>query len=171
MNEDQFKQLVVPLSNRLFALCRRILGSSDEAKDCLQDVLVKLWINRSNLTEIKSIEAYAITIARNKSLDRIKARKENVSIDGFELKSDDSSVNIKEFEHNQRVQLIKNAISKLNNLQQKVFVMRDFEQMDFNDIATELSISEENARVTLSRARKSIRKLIVEKTMKKKAAV
>jgi len=171
MNENQFKEIVVPLSGKLFSICRRILGSSDEAKDCLQDVLVKLWINRKKLESIQSIEAYTTTITRNLCLDRLKTRKESVSIDGIELKSDDTSVVGREHDQNKRLQLIKSSISRLNNLQQKVFIMRDFEQMEFNVIASELGITEENARVTLSRARKHVRKLIEEKTLKKKAAV
>ena len=61
--------------------------------------------------------------------------------------------------------LITRLIPHLNEAQQKVFTMRDIECLEFNEIAFELGLSEENIRVILSRARKKLRELIENKTM------
>jgi RNA polymerase sigma-70 factor (ECF subfamily) len=61
---------------------------------------------------------------------------------------------------NQQVRLVKSAMVNLNEIQQQVFTMRDIEGMEFDAISEVLGITSENARVTLSRARKSIREFV-----------
>jgi RNA polymerase sigma factor (sigma-70 family) len=170
VNEKQFKELVIPISNKLLGLSYAILGNKDDAKDCLQDVFIRLWNNRKALINVHNIEAFAYTITRNACLDRIRSKKEMFDINkimnepiGIDLATDNENEDV-------RIGLINKVLVKLNDVQQKVFIMRDIERVEFPDIAKELNINEENVRVTLSRARKKIKEL-VENEIKFKALV
>lgn len=162
MDDHQFKEKVLPLSHRLFGLCVKIIGNNDEAKDALQDIFVKLWTSRDSLESIKNIEAYAVTITRNYCLDKLRLRKENISIEKIYLYDDsEDQVNL-EYTENYKLNLINSALTELTPNQQKVFVMRDIERMSFEEISINLGITEENIRVSLSRSRKKLKELVKE---------
>ena len=160
MDELQFKEKIVPLSGKLYSICFKILCDKEEAKDSLQDVLIKLWTQRNNLTGLKSMQAYAVTIARNICLDKLRVRKPKVDIESLNTMPHNDAEYETVTEATHRLQLIKDAIARLNAAQQKVFVLRDIERMEYDDIAHELQMSSENVRMTLSRARKKIRQVI-----------
>lgn len=166
MNEFQFKEKVLPLGQRLFAICVRVLGDKEEAKDVLQEVFIKLWNSRESLSKINNLQAYATTVSRNLCLDRIRIRKETVDINNFGQVVEESLDN-NENVTDQRIELINSALLQLNDNLKRVFIMRDIEQMEFKDISLEMGISEENVRVSLSRARKKIREIIEEKLFKR----
>ncbi len=159
MNEQQFKEHILPLSQRLFSLSLRITGNRDEARDVLQDVFLKLWTTRETLHEIKNIAAFATTITRNQSIDRLRLRNPTLDIDiaGHRIEQENE---IPDNENAEKLALISRTLKYLSEIQQKVFTMRDMECLEFEQIAKETNMTEENVRVTLSRARKRIRELI-----------
>ena len=81
MNEQQFKEQIIPMSRKLFGLCLRMMGDSDEAKDIVQDVFLKLWSTREVLNSIENISGYVATITRNRCLDKIRLRKPTIDAD------------------------------------------------------------------------------------------
>lgn len=162
MDDHQFKEKVLPLSRRLFGLCVKIIGNNDEAKDALQDIFVKLWTSRDSLESIKNIEAYAVTITRNYCLDKLRLRKENISIEKIHLYDEcEDQINI-EYTENHKLNLINSALKELTPVHQRVFVMREIERLSFEEISIKLGITEENIRVSLSRARKRLKEIVKE---------
>ena len=168
MDERQFRERVIPLNNRLYGICLSILGNSHEAKDCVQDIYVKLWASREILLEIRSLEAYVTTIAKNQCFDRIRLRKDTVGIDQVVAAADQSTELIDQEFFDPRLERLNLALDQLPELQKQVFTLRDMERMEFEEIAAKMGISPENVRVTLSRARKRIRALIEHDIIRKK---
>ncbi len=81
MDSQEFKQHVFPSRDRLFRMAKLLLGSREEAEDALQDVLLRLWDNRQQLTVYNSVEALAVRITRNLCLDRLKYRQNRKMVD------------------------------------------------------------------------------------------
>ncbi|MDE7118562.1 MAG: RNA polymerase subunit sigma-70, partial [Bacteroidaceae bacterium] len=77
-----FKRDILPLKNIIFRTALRIVLNREEAEDIVQDTLMKLWQRRDELEQVKSLEAFALSSARNLAIDR-KERMENrnVSLD------------------------------------------------------------------------------------------
>jgi len=61
----------------------------------------------------------------------------------------------------EKLALVHFAMKELPLLQQQVLLMRDFQGLEFVAIAEELNLSQENVRMTLSRARKKVKEIIV----------
>lgn len=167
MNEQEFNRKVIPLSSKLLKLSYGILGCSNQAKDAVQEVFVKLWRDRSKLNELISIEAYARSVTRNHCLDVLRTKRDMLNIDKVILLNPESNCEEFENEVNHKLDMIKVAMIQLNEQQQQVFTMRDIEGLEFDAISEMLGITAENARVTLSRARRKIREMI-ENSIKKK---
>jgi RNA polymerase sigma-70 factor, ECF subfamily len=160
MNEQEFSQKVMIYSGKFYGYSYKILGDRDEAHDVVQDLYLKLWSIRNNLGNINSLEAFATTIIRNLCLDRLKKIKNVALYSDNYVKTINNEDDTTEEEVENRVDLVRRAINKLPEIQQKVFIMRDFEEKEFEQISLELELTPENARVILSRARKRIRELI-----------
>ena len=48
MNQIEFVNSIKPFKDKVFRLAKRLLVSTEEAEDAVQDVLVKLW-NKNKL--------------------------------------------------------------------------------------------------------------------------
>ncbi len=86
-----FDQLYDRVSAKLFGVCLRVLNKRAAAEDAMQDSFVKIWNNadKYNANGLSPM-TWLITIARNTSIDRLRARKkghQDVNTPGFELVS------------------------------------------------------------------------------------
>lgn len=71
-----FSSLYAATSAKLFGVCLRVLGDRAEAEDALQDAFVKIWRNADRY-QVNGLSpmTWLIAIARNLSIDRLRARR------------------------------------------------------------------------------------------------
>ncbi len=161
-----FQHDILPLKNLIFRTALRIVLNRDEAEDIVQDTLVKLWQQRNALDSISSLEAYAITIARNMSLDR-KEKLDNrfLSLDSYAhdcLDSPSSSPDSHILSH-EATTFVQDTINALPEKQRTVLQLRDIEGKNYKEIASVLNITESDVKVTLFRARSALKEKILKK--------
>lgn len=71
-----FAALYNQTSPKLLAICLRILGNRNEADDVLQEVYIKIWQRAGAFTAGSATSAaWLAAIARNQSIDTLRARK------------------------------------------------------------------------------------------------
>ena len=69
------RQLYDATSAKLFGVCLRILSDREESEDVLQDVYVTIWRRADRFDATRaSVMTGLSTIARNRSIDRLRAR-------------------------------------------------------------------------------------------------
>lgn len=166
MDQQHFKATVLPLKARLFRTAWYMLKSTELAEDILQDVMVKLWNKRAELTEKRNIEAFCVTVTKNTCLDWLKAKKnqahEDVSTYAFtcgELTPEEA------VERKESRNVMLSLIDRLPTKQRELILLREIEGYSYQEIS-EMSGTEINTiRVTLSRARNSL-KTLYEKEVK-----
>jgi len=162
MTATEFNEKVVPLNRQLYRYAFRYLGNQDDSKDAVQDVFVKLWNMRSELVTVSSIEAFSIRVMRNHCLDRIKSKK-TVSIDVHEYFSNRPGIEMapdRQLEVSNSVDIVRNAITEMQEPQRSVVRMRDIEGYSNEEIAETLGIADGTVRVILSRGRNRIRQIL-----------
>lgn len=135
----------------------RILNSFQEAEDTVQEVYIRLWSKRKTLRDYRNIEALAMTITKNLSLDKLRLKNsQNLRINDFNLveneKKPDEKIELKD-----TVGRVKAIIDKLPELQRIIIQLRDIEGYEYEEIGKMLSIQTNSIRVNLSRARKKVR--------------
>ncbi len=150
---------ILPLKNKLFRTALRITQNRQEAEDIVQNTLIKVWDRRDELHEIKSPEAFAFTVCRNLSLDFLKQKsRDNLSLDDIAaiplLTSDDPLQHLARQDNLSRIEEI---INSLPEKQRTCMQLRDIEGLTYKEIAAVLSVSEEQVKVNIFRARKAVK--------------
>ena len=75
-DRQAFSRLYVLASAKLFGVALRILKDRALAEDVLQEVFLKIWRNAAGFSaERASAMSWLIAIARNQSIDRLRARQ------------------------------------------------------------------------------------------------
>jgi RNA polymerase sigma-70 factor (ECF subfamily) len=157
MNQAEFLNIVVPFKDKIFRLAKRLLISTEEAEDATQEMLLKLWKNKEQIQNYKNVEAFSMTMTKNFCLDKLKSKHaQNLKIVHSNYKDENTSLQ-KQVELNDSISWVGKIIENLPEQQKMVIQLRDIEQYDLEEIAQMLEMNNTAVRVTLSRARKSIR--------------
>lgn len=158
MTAKDFKNNILPISNKLLRFAIQYLKEEEQAKDVVQDVFLRLWQKRDELSNVENIEAFAMRMVRNRCLDLIRMNR-SVPVEENKLRvlREEKSDPDREMDLSETAQLVKKAISNLPEIQQRVMWLRDIEQLEFDEIAKLTDIEVNALRVNLSRARKKVR--------------
>ena len=159
MKEISFRNDVLPLKNKLFRLALRITLNREEAEDVVQDTLMKVWNSRDKWQQLESIEAYSLTIARNLSLDRIKKMdNNNGSLEEEQVeRQDQASTPSERMIQKDKLDIVRKIIDELPEKQRSCLQLRDIEGKAYKEIANILSITEEQVKVNIFRARQTVK--------------
>jgi len=158
MEVEDFKIQVLPLQDKLYSFALRFLGDSEDAKDAVQEVFVKLWKLRDSLDSYRSLVAFAMTVTRNHCLDRIKAKR-TIPIEDNKVYTS-QIVNTTPgdiLEKKDLAEIVRKIINELPENQRSVIHLRDIDGFDNQEIGEILKMDTNNVRVLLSRARKKVR--------------
>lgn len=155
MNTDLFKETFIPYHQKLYRIAFRILNDQGNAEDIVQETYIKLWERRKEMEKIENKEAYAVIILRNTCLDFLRKKKAYLSDFEIDIKSNDSLS--REIEVKDDLKHVENLIDLLPPQQKLVMQLKHWEEYTDEEIEEVTGMSQINIRVTLSRARKTIR--------------
>ena len=156
MNKADFKLQVFSLSERIYPMVLRILGNDEDAKDAIQEIMMKLWLKRDKLESHPKIKAFVFVSARNYCLDLLRKKKSN-KVNG-ELLLDNLNAGIMHdsLAWEELNNSILKIIQKLPEQQREVLIMRDIDGYNNIEIAFAINLKVEHVRVLISRARKFV---------------
>lgn len=160
-------QLVNRYSERIYNLALRILRKKEDAEDVLQETFLTVVEKLHTFDGRSSFFTWIYRIATNASLMRLRKKKlvfrELSDNDEFQDTaesrvfvdwSQDPSINV--FDDEVKAKL-NEAINKLSDIYRSVFVLRDMEGLSIKETSKILSITEENVKIRLRRARQFLR--------------
>ncbi len=157
MTQTEFVNKVMPFKDKVFRLAKRLLVSREEAEDATQEILLKLWKNKKKIKDYKNVEAFSMTMTKNFCYDRLKSKQaQNLKIVHNNYQDENTSLQ-KQVETKDSLDWVSKIIEKLPEQQKVILQLRDIEQYDYEEIAKVLDMNETAIRVSLSRARKTIR--------------
>jgi RNA polymerase sigma-70 factor (ECF subfamily) len=161
MNQSEFLKTVMPFKDKVFRLAKRLLVSTEEAEDATQELYFKLWNKKENLKDYRSVEAFAMTMTKNYCFDRLKSKQaSNLTLVHSNYKEKDTSLD-KKVELNDSVSKVHKLIENLPEQQKIIIQLRDIEEYEFDEIAKMLDLKPTAIRVSLSRARKTIKEQLI----------
>ena len=156
MQLKQFKSDIVPLRQQLYFLALKWMQNEADAEDVVQETLLRLWNMREQLDTIANPAAFAMQITKNNCIDRLRAKKETVEIVDF-LGEATNETPYSHTETNDKMEIVRQIIARLPELQRVVITMRDIEGYELQEIAEITGTQTASVTMNLSRARKKVR--------------
>lgn len=159
MTQENFRKVWLPLGDALYRVAFFILEDEADASDAVQDLYVKLLASGDKLDGVKNPKAYAITMLRNMCIDRIRTAKRmyTVSCSEDEARLDFLATEPDVLATKEKLRRVLAIIEGLPSKQREVIRQRVFEERSYQEISQSTGLSENNLRVLLSMARKTIR--------------
>lgn len=161
MEDDQlaYTEIFERYSRILVNHAYKILGSSDEANDAVQEVFLSIWNKRHELIITGSLSSYLYKATKNKILNHIAHEKVvsryAESISSF-IENDyvfaDSNLREKELEA-----IIAKEIALLPEKMREVFLLRKVEELSYDEIALQLNITDKTAKQQVYNSLKILR--------------
>lgn len=163
MNLKDFKEDILPFKNKLFRLALRMVNDAMEAEDIVQEVFIKLWKNKKDLDHISNLEAWAMRMTKNLTIDKLRMKGRNQeSIDNNFTALDKNASPYELAVRNDTFSHIKGMMNQLPDKQKSIMHLRDIEGMSYQEIAEILDLPLNQVKVNLFRARKQIKTQILE---------
>ena len=163
MNINDFKTRVLSSQHKLYRFALRMLGSAQEAEDVVQEVIAQMWDQRQMIPSLKNVEAWCMRIVKNRSLDKLKARhnQPHLQVEDISLTDIESNPSQKA-EYQDTLDRVQVLLDTLPHNQKIVIQLRDIEGYTYQEIAdiTELPLSQ--IKINLFRARKFLRKELIQ---------
>jgi RNA polymerase sigma-70 factor, ECF subfamily len=153
--EPEFKEIYFQHYPRVKRVAYYIIKNSVAAEDIAQDVFLKLWNKKTELSSIQNMEAYLVQVAKNEAfgyLDTIK--KESNAL--ISLQQVDTSTEVTPSTDEFRKALEK-GVSMLAPQCRLIFSLSRFEGLDNDEIATYLGISKRTVETQISTALRMLR--------------
>ena len=157
-------------NQRLYRAARAILKDDVEAEDVMQDAYVRAFQNLHQFEGRAPFAAWLLRIAVNEALGRRRGRERNTSLEqGNE--NGEISMSIVETgpdpEQNatraELGQMLEEAVLSLPEAYRTVVMLRDVEELNTEETAAVLDLSEENVKIRLYRGHAMMREMLFEK--------
>ncbi len=155
-----FGRLIRLHQKRLFRFAYSITGSFDQAEDIVQESFVKAYSAIATFKPGFAFYPWLSTIARNLAFNQIAREERKESLDeksdsGFDPESTDLGPLEKLLNDEAQARFFK-AVMALPAKYRTVFVLRHFEEMDYNEISIYLKIPPGTVDSRLYRARQML---------------
>ena len=144
---------------RLYHFSKSILKIETDIDDILQEVFVKIWLNRNKISNIETFNAYIFTITKNEVLNLIRSNlRDQTFKEEFFLRSV-----AEEYQTQNQVEFdeiksgIDRIVASLPEKRQQVFVLSRTEGLSNKEIAQQLNISEKTVEDHITHAIKHIK--------------
>ena len=163
MNLEAFQIRVLPAKNKLYRFAYRLLNDEEEARDVVQEVMIKVWNGRERMDEVQNWEAWCMHITKNLSFDRIRSRQRKSTDrmeEGFDARSQTLSPQ-ETTELGESMIQINQLIAALPEKQRQVIHLRDIEGYSYSEICEILDLDMSQVKVNLFCARNFVRERLM----------
>ena len=183
MNRDLFERLLEEHKDAVYGLSVYLLGKQEDAEDVTQETFLRLYRAGEEIEESMA-RWWLLRVARNLCLDQLRRQKVRDRSQpgipeelgrgrvGIEIEDGDrrerqlevSDLGTGALHMEQQIELQKlvRAMETLNEPYRSVIVMRELNDLPYNEIASALDMTLSAVKVTLHRARKKLRELFPE---------
>jgi RNA polymerase sigma-70 factor (ECF subfamily) len=172
-DEKSFESMVRTWCGRMLAVARRLLGSEEDARDCVQEAFLNAFQKLSAFEGRSSLGTWLHRIVVNQALSKLRARgrRPEESLDGL-LPTFDASghrlgprarptVSVQELAARNEVrEVVQRSIARLPDPYRVVLLLCDIEGYNTEEAAGLLGITEGALKVRLHRARSALRALL-----------
>lgn len=157
--EKEFLRLLQQHKNVLYKISRIYMDTDEDREDLVQEITFQLWKTYESFEGKSKFSTWMYRIALNTALTFFKKEKRKIDntpiLEGMDKVDEDFSAQHRE----EQLAYFYNAVQELNKVE-KALIFLFLEGQTHRDIATNLGISEVNARVKLNRTKEKLQQII-----------
>ncbi len=137
-----FNELFAQYGKRLYHFSLGYLKSAENAEEIVQEVFMKIWDNRLELSAQKSLESFLFTIARNGILNTIrKSKSEQAYLNYVKIHPGKHVLLDEELNFNELEKAYHQAIEQLSPRRKEIFLLSREKAFSNAEIAEKMNIS------------------------------
>ena len=168
-DQAAWDQIVKQYWRKVFNVAYKFVGRHDEAEDLTQDIFLKIFKSLDTFDRRANFQTWLISVSRNLCIDHYRSvRKERETIDR-DVDANELTPASREpgpvatLVQRDRVSLLKQALATLPETLRTAVVLRDLQELSYQEIADRLQLAEGTVKSRINRGRtelaRQVRKL------------
>lgn len=159
LSEQTFSEIYQAFWKRLYGAAYNHLRDKALAQELVQDVFVKLWLNRNEIKQVENAEAYLLRALRNKiydHFDSVSSRNKHhkIAVENF---SEERNAVDDIIVFNEGMEVVDEELRKLPEKTQAVFRLSRFQKYTNDEIAAKTQLSSKAVEYHITQAVKKLR--------------
>jgi len=169
-----FEQLVAEFERPVFSLCLRLLGDAEEARDAAQETFLKVYRGLGSFRGEAGLKTWIYRIAINQAMNqrrwwRRRHRDETISLELTRGQGETTLGNLlpggaaspeAQAISSERERSIMRALDEIKPEYRIALVLREIEELSYEEIAQTLSISIGTVKSRIARGREELRRRV-----------
>ena len=166
-DEDAFAQLVGLHEKKVYGLALRMCGNPEDAADAAQEAFLAAWKGLPRFRGEAGFSTWLYRLTSNAAIDhlrRVKRQRGEVSLDGGGPgldAVDDAPSPQAQAEETELREAVAEGLSMLSEDHRQALLLRELRGLSYEEIASELRVDLGTVKSRISRARGSLRKILV----------
>jgi RNA polymerase sigma-70 factor (ECF subfamily) len=156
LKKHEYNFVIDELSAQLYRYAFHFLRNQEDAKDIIQDVFEKMWLNRKTI-DLETVKPWLYRCTHNAMVNFIAKKSRTSYMSNQELPKTTSPFD-SSFES---MQVVDRMVSILPPTQKSIILLRDIEGYTYKEIGLILELSASQVKVYLFRARMKIKKQLI----------
>ena len=167
-DQNAFADIVSLYQHKLYQVCYRMLGNSQESEDIAQEAFVRAYMNLHTFDQTRKFSTWLYRIATNLCIDRIRKKKPDYYLDaevagteGLDMYSQiaaDDQLPEEQIEQMELQDRIQYEIGCLPDKYRSVIVLKYIEELSLQEISEILDMPLGTVKTRIHRGREALRK-------------
>lgn len=169
-----FEELMDGYQKKIFNIALRMIGNHEDASELAQEVLIKIYKSIRSFKEEAAFSTWIYRITTNVCLDELRKRKNRTMISiNEEIAVGDGEVSLQIADHGptpeeileqkETRKIIENAIGKLSPEHRTVIILRELQNLDYEEISEITKVPVGTVKSRINRARQELRNILKNK--------
>jgi RNA polymerase sigma-70 factor (ECF subfamily) len=155
-----FNSLVNRYQDRLMNVIGRMLSSTEEAEDVVQEAFVRVYQHRQSFDFKHCLSTWIYTIGLNLARNELRKRKKFKFYDITEMQGSEAEFAVQPKLPSRLPQVLDAAIAKLPEKYRTAFVLRDIQEQPYDEVAKILDVPLGTVKSRVNRARMMLREIL-----------
>ncbi|MGD8629060.1 MAG: sigma-70 family RNA polymerase sigma factor [bacterium] len=170
-DRNAFDELVRRYSSRMVNVAYQVLGDRELAEDVAQETFLRAYKSAARYRQISKFSTWLYTIALNLCRNELRRRKfKTYSLEGMAERDEESKVRVDirdertqpdlDMERKEAGDLVRQAVEKLPEKFKTPLVLRDIQELTYEEISEILDLPEGTVKSRINRGRLRVKEIL-----------
>ncbi len=170
-DRNAFDELVRRYSSRMVNVAYQVLGDRELAEDVAQETFLRAYKSAARYRQISKFSTWLYTIALNLCRNELRRRKfKTYSLEGMAERDEDSKIRVDipdektqpdlDMERKEAGTLVRQAVEKLPEKFKAPLVLRDIQELTYEEISKILDLPEGTVKSRINRGRMRVKEIL-----------